>query len=120
MDLQGEHLQGDDQGQGHGNDHGRVQEPNAFWSDGVQDELRLEHARPAGLPSETPSDNLLELDLDEDELRTAGESTPPSSWEPLANHGGSQGDAVGPQSVHVSIQEFRRWASQGIPCCSHC
>eukprot|EP00435_Cladocopium_sp_Y103_P051596 s1816_g16.t1 len=79
--------EGEDSGQRERNDHGQGQVPNAFWSDGVQDEFRLANARPAGLPSETPSENLLELDLDEDELRTAGESTPPSSWEPLANHG---------------------------------
>ena len=41
----------------------------------------------------------MDLDLDEDELRTAG--TPPS-WERLESQGGSQSDAVGSQSVQVS------------------
>jgi hypothetical protein len=50
----------------------------------VREEHLLTQARPRGLPDETPSENLLDLDLDEDELRTAGESTPPS-WEPLEN-----------------------------------
>ena len=83
-ELQGGHQQGDDQGQGHGDDHGRGQEPNPFWSEEVREEHLLTQARPRGLPDETPSENLLDLDLDGDELRTAGESTPPS-WEPLEN-----------------------------------
>ena len=98
----------DDQGQGHGDDHGRGQEPNPFWSEEVREEHLLTQARLGGLPDETPSENLLDLDLDEDELRTAGESTPPS-WEPLENHGGSQSDAVGSQSVQD------RWIAYG--CC---
>ena len=39
----------------------------------MQEEHLLAHARPVGLPDETPSENLLDFDLDEDELRTAGE-----------------------------------------------
>ena len=83
-ELQGGHQQGDDQGQGHGDDHGRGQEPNPFWSEEVREENLLTQARPTGLPDETPSEKLLDLDLDEDELRTAGESTP-RSWEPLVH-----------------------------------
>ena len=129
-ELQGGRQQGDDQGQGYGDDHGRGQEPNPFWSEEVREEHLLTQARPRGLPDETPSENLLDLDLDEDELRTAGESTPPS-WEPLENQGGSQGDAVGSQSVHVSVgwptgvatrgtsRSLSIMGSYGIPDCSH-
>ena len=81
--LQAEHRRGDDHGQGDHSDHGRGQQPNLFWSEEVGDEHLLEQARPTdgGLAGGTPSENLLELDLDADELRTASESTPPSSWE---------------------------------------
>ena len=100
--LHPERRGGDDHGQEEADDHGQGQQPNPFWSQEVRDEHLLEQARPRELPDRSPSENLLELDLEEDELRTASESTPPSSWEPLANHGGPQSDAVGSQSVHVS------------------
>ena len=79
--LQGERREEEDPGQRHGHDHGRGQEPKPLWSEEVREEHLLTQARPRGLLDETPSENLLDLDLDEDELRTAGESTP-SSWEP--------------------------------------
>ena len=95
--LQPDDGRGEDHGQEEADDHGRGQQPNPFWSQEVRDEHFLEQAKPRGLPlpDRLPRENLLLLDLDEDELRTASESTPPSSWESLANHGGSQGGAVG-------------------------
>ena len=125
--LQGEYREEEDPAQGHGHDHGRGQQVHPFWSEEVQEEHLLAQARPRGLPDETLSENLLELDLDEDELRTAGESTPPS-WEPLENQGRSQSDAVGSQSVQDGLRVLRPeglqgvlvMGSQGIPGCSHC
>ena len=111
--LQGERRE-EDLGQRHGHDHGRGQEPNPFWSEEVREEHLLTQARPRGLPDETPSANLLDLDLDEDELRTAGESTP-SSWEPLKNQGGYQSDAIGwPSCDQRDFKEFRRWGPTGF------
>ena len=116
--LQGEYREEEDPAQGHGHDHGRGQQVHPFWSEEVQEEHLLAQARPRGLPDETLSENLLELDLDEDELRTAGESTPPS-WEPLENQGRSQSDAVGSQSVQDGLRVLRpeglqRSSSDGV------
>ena len=94
--LQGEYREEEeDPAQGHGHDHGRGQQVHPFWSEEVQEEHLLAQARPRGLPDETLSENLLELDLDEDELRTAGESTPPKWPTGVATRGTSRSSSDG-------------------------